>query len=259
MLINNQLQERNEALSSEFQTVRVESTVTFEELGQRQAKFEDLEAELQYFTTLAVQLHRENYRIRSGSQLNEENDFLVKEMFPGNNIQKSVNLRNRNLDQHQEILVSAGLTANPHIEELDIACNNITHFGCKAFSDAIVLNSTLKILWLNRNPIGARGMVFLTKALEVNGQLIFIDLDHVMCDNSGAIALSEALKVIAGLNEIHLDFNRIDDQGGEALAEAMVVNTRVKLWLRGNSLTEGKMRELKARFGSRIRVNNPYK
>ncbi|KAL0226518.1 hypothetical protein P9112_013842 [Eukaryota sp. TZLM1-RC] len=163
-------------------------------------------------------------------------------------------LADTNINDSGALSIAQCLRTNVSLTSLDLTENSITHIGCDAIADALACNSTLRVLSLEDNPIGNQGIEHLAKALKSNKSLEKIGLANTNCGYLGAIALGEALKINTVLAELDLQVNQMEDQAAEIFAQAMTTNSKVKLVLGDNNLSEFKKSELNNRFKDRICV-----
>ncbi|XP_068681939.1 protein NLRC3-like [Montipora foliosa] len=120
---------------------------------------------------------------------------------------------------------SQALAVNTSLTILDLSHNSIGAKGATSFSQALALNTSLTTLNLTDNSIGAEGASLLSQALAVNTSLTTLNLTDNSIGAEGASSLSQALAVNTSLTTLYLSFNSIGDEGATSLSQALAVNT----------------------------------
>ncbi|XP_011269977.1 hypothetical protein CAOG_08406 [Capsaspora owczarzaki ATCC 30864] len=100
---------------------------------------------------------------------------------------------------------------------------------------------------LSGNQIGIAEALAIAEALKVNTTLTMLFLQVNQIGDAGAQAIAEALKENKTLAQLDLHMNQIGDVGAHAIAEALKVNTTlIQLLLDGNSISHSGVTALKA-------------
>ena len=120
---------------------------------------------------------------------------------------------------------SQALAVNTSVTILDLSHNSIGAKGATSFSQALALNTSLTTLDLTDNSIGAEGASSLSQALAVNTSLTTLDLSRNSIGAEGTTSLSQALALNTFLTTLHLSLNSIGDVGATSLSQAVAVNT----------------------------------
>ena len=123
------------------------------------------------------------------------------------------------------LLLAEALKVNSTLTVLKLNDNGIGAQGASGLAEALKVNSTLTVLKLNDNYIGAQGATGLAEALKVNSTLTVLKLNGNDIGAQGATGLAEALKVNSTLTVLELNFIGIGAQGATGLAEALKVNS----------------------------------
>ncbi|XP_068753919.1 nucleotide-binding oligomerization domain-containing protein 2-like [Montipora capricornis] len=132
---------------------------------------------------------------------------------------------------------SQALAVNTSVTILDLSHNSIGAKGVTSFSRALALNTSLTTLDLTNNSIGAEGATSLSQALAVNTSLTTLNLSRNSIGAEGTTSLSQALAVNTSLTTLHLSLNSIGDAGATSLSQALAVNTSLTtLHLSRNSI-----------------------
>ncbi|KAL0241017.1 hypothetical protein GEMRC1_006253 [Eukaryota sp. GEM-RC1] len=159
--------------------------------------------------------------------------FLFKsfvELLKGNTTITKINLAYNSIDGENAIFLSDALKINSTIKILNLEGNSsIGSRGAAALAEAFLVNTTLTEINLVGNLVRAEGALLLSEALKVNSVISKINLRHNFICDEGAIALADLLKVNHSITEINLASNSIGDEGVLALAEALSVNTTVTM------------------------------
>ena len=164
------------------------------------------------------------------------------------------------------VLISNGLKTNTILKRISVARCSISEKGCKAISDALMVNRSLQVLDLHGNPISA-GVVHIAESLKHNHSLLEINLSN--CDisekeceaigealmvnrslqvldlydnpiSAGVEHIAESLKHNHSLLEINLSRCDISEKGAKSLAISLKENNSLlTLILSGNSLSDG--------------------
>ncbi|KAF9201931.1 hypothetical protein BGZ59_002435, partial [Podila verticillata] len=131
--------------------------------------------------------------------------------------------------------------AHPHKLSFELLTGRLGEKEFGILAKTLRANSTLTILNLQSNSIGANGAQALAEALKTNSTLTTLNLDNNLIGDNGAQALAEVLKTNSTLTTLNLDNNRIGDNGAQALAEALKTNSTLttlnlqenKIWYKG--------------------------
>lgn len=120
--------------------------------------------------------------------------------------------------------IGGSLLASNKLENLLLSW---TKYGPKlgrVLNTALMMNKTLKVLYLGRVALGDEGAIALAPALRGNTCLTTLNLRHNGITASGAQHLCAALKLNWHLKELFLNLNVIADEGAMALADLLENN-----------------------------------
>jgi len=113
----------------------------------------------------------------------------------------------------------------------------INDASVSVFTKAMVGNTTLTSLELDRNKLGDLAATALAATLATNHSLKSLDLDFNQIGDAGMCSIAGALKVNGGLHQLEMHGNSVGCFGAEQLSEALQVNTCLRtLSLDGNPL-----------------------
>jgi len=123
---------------------------------------------------------------------------------------------------------------------LKLNSNKIANEGMTHLGPALVLNSTLEILFLNENYVGGYGITVLTDALKQNFTLVNLTLAGNQIKDVGAKSLADLLRTNSTLIDLCLEDNIISDLGMVALCETLEQYNRTlkKLWVNNNIISD---------------------
>ena len=118
------------------------------------------------------------------------------------------------------------LNANNALTELSVWGNQITDSACKNLATGLLQRAPLRVLRLNNNVIGSKGVTHLAPGFH---RLRIIDFAGNKIDDIAADVLVNALKKAVQdgkgvLEELHLSSNLITDKGGCAVASLLGSN-----------------------------------
>ena len=115
------------------------------------------------------------------------------------------------------------LKINTTLEVFNIYGNNrIGDVGAAALADALAVNSSLRVLWVNSCGIGAVGWRAIADALKTNSSLESLVMANNKIGDAGASASTDALATATttSLKELCLCNCDIGDEGALALGRA---------------------------------------
>jgi len=136
--------------------------------------------------------------------------------------QSEVHLEKQNLnDEDMEIVVKEAII-NKQCKKLELGYNKITSVGASIIAKALNGNTTLDILYLNKNYLSDKGIYTLTNTLSLNSsKLSLLGLQDTGITDEGAKYIAEMLKTNTAIDRLLLSWNRISDQGVELLADVL--------------------------------------
>ena len=162
--------------------------------------------------------------------------------------------------------IAESLKCNHSLLMINLGNCDISVKGCKAISDALMVNRSLRLLDIHDNPISA-GVVHIAESLKQNHSLLEINLgrcgiseegckaigDALIVNRSlqvldlhgnpisaGVVHIAESLNCNHSLREINLSDCRISEEGGKAIGDALMVNRSLQvLDLQGNLISAG--------------------
>ena len=144
------------------------------------------------------------------------------------------------------------LKCNHSLLELNFICCGISEKGGKAIGDALMVNRSLQVLDLPRNPIST-AVVHIAESLKCNHSLLEINLTNCDISEEGADVLGSSLKENNSLQTLILRGNNLSDGGGAHLAGGLRHNTCLKrLYILRCGLGDHGVKSL----GSALEVNN---
>jgi Ran GTPase-activating protein (RanGAP) involved in mRNA processing and transport len=150
---------------------------------------------------------------------------------------KTINLRDKTIENVEAIALAEALKVNTTLTELYLSGNKIEPAGAQAIAGALEVNTALTELKIANSNIGDVGAQALAGALEKNKTLTKLDLSGNKIGDDGVEALAKALEKNNTLTELNLIYNEIGDVGAQALAKALEVNTTLtELQLGGNNI-----------------------
>eukprot|EP00475_Leptophrys_vorax_P017116 TRINITY_DN2365_c0_g1_i1.p1 TRINITY_DN2365_c0_g1~~TRINITY_DN2365_c0_g1_i1.p1 ORF type:complete len:663 (-),score=144.23 TRINITY_DN2365_c0_g1_i1:38-2026(-) len=151
--------------------------------------------------------------------------------------------------QHLARLLSSPLC---NLKTLDIASNRFSSEGLHAIFNAIALNNSLCLLFLNDTPLSPLDCERLASSLEKNYCIEGLNLAECSLGNDGAVAISKALQKDCCLKYLILDGNLIGPEGFVAVSTALCDNSHLKfLYMFENDMGDAGARAL----SKMLRVN----
>lgn len=99
-----------------------------------------------------------------------------------------------------------GALAETTIEQLDICNNEIGNYGARLLSKALQMNTSIRVLALDRNQIGPDGFSELAHALRVNYTLISIP--YPTLDIADSLTRLDRSKLLVAVGEIERSLSR---------------------------------------------------
>ena len=124
------------------------------------------------------------------------------------------------------------------LQELNLACNNITTEGAKKIADAIKVTKTLQKLYLHSNNISNDGAAAISDSLKINVSLQELILASNDITTEGAKKIAEAIQVTKTLQKLYLHSNNISDDGAAAISDSLKINVSLQeLILAENNIT----------------------
>ncbi|AQT76222.1 gala protein [Streptomyces sp. fd1-xmd] len=175
--------------------------------------------------------------------------------------------------------LAEALTADGHgLHTLYLGCNRIGPDGLGALAGALTADTTVRALWLKRNPLHGEGARILAALLRRNTALRTLDLVNTGIGADGVRLLLDALLEreqplerlflggnglgpdaaplladlirVAGVRELYVPANHLGDEGAAALAAAAAHSARpVRLGLGGNGIGPAGAHALAASLG----------
>ena len=162
--------------------------------------------------------------------------------------------------------IAESLKCNHSLLMINLGNCDISVKGCKAISDALMVNRSLRLLDIHDNPISA-GVVHIAESLKQNHSLLEINLGRCGISEEGCKAIGDALIVNRSLQvldlrgnpisadvvhiaeslkqnhsllEINLGRCGISEEGCKAIGDALMVNRSLQvLELHGNPISAG--------------------
>ncbi|KAJ1550101.1 hypothetical protein HK096_008736 [Nowakowskiella sp. JEL0078] len=135
-----------------------------------------------------------------------------------------LNLDSNNLGDYGANIIASALPLSS-LKILRLFDNSIGPQGVSSISNAIRNNdSTLQILDLEGNKIGAEGAKALASMLLHNTTLKYLNVSFNHLHNKGAIEMASALNQNSNLIAIYLSDNKIGDEGASFVASALTQN-----------------------------------
>ena len=118
------------------------------------------------------------------------------------------------------------LQQNKSLIQVDISRCKIDSDCACCLAKALYINTTLTVLAMVYNSLGAEGGLAMAKMLKHNTSLTVLDMSWNLVDNRGMLAMAEMLKHNTTLEVLHMlqCENTIGDEGAKALVESLAVN-----------------------------------
>ena len=96
-----------------------------------------------------------------------------------------------------------------------------------SLAQGLVDNTSLKLINLNYNRLGSKGVILLCEAFKSNRTLQSLFLNANGIENDGAYALSDLLlEKSTGLLELHMAWNMFSHNGLAAIFNALAITNR---------------------------------
>jgi hypothetical protein len=150
---------------------------------------------------------------------------------------KILHLASCDLDVQAVETIASSLRSNS-IAALYLGYNLVCPFGAKALSEMLMVNVTLKTLFLHNSCIMDAGAVHLAVALQQNRSLEELHLGRSGIGHDGAGSIAGALISNPKLKQLDLSHNPLDDGGIVALSKAVPRSGLCKLVLNDMRLQE---------------------
>jgi len=155
---------------------------------------------------------------RSMAELLSANDRLVEVLLNNNNIR----------DEGCLLLCNAAKN-HPNLQVLNLRDSNLTKVSARALADVLMINRTLRTLWLSHNPcIGDEGAICLFEALLINEHLRFLNLQTCGLTAVCVPALTRFLKSNKTLTKLLAESNVFDSD--EVIVDALQQNRVITLF-----------------------------
>ena len=137
-------------------------------------------------------------------------------------------LRNNNIaDDGMKVLAQS--LKGPHLKELDLKNNSISHLGMVAFNEILKNSSLLPALKMSMNLIGPLGAATLSEGLEFCRHLKLLELCGNNIGPDGAQAIVKGLKCCIQLCGLDLSDNGINSEGAIFLFDALKNHPNLEL------------------------------
>ena len=131
--------------------------------------------------------------------------------------------------------VLAQCLKGPHLKELDLKNNSISHLGMVKFKEILKNSSLLLALKMSMNLIGPLGAATLSEGLEFCRHLKLLELCGNDLGPNGIQALVKGLSCCIGLCELDLSDNGINAEGAIVLFDALKNLPNLELLRLGNN------------------------
>eukprot|EP00758_Cryptobia_borreli_P004549 Tbor_TRINITY_DN4449_c0_g1::TRINITY_DN4449_c0_g1_i1::g.7969::m.7969 len=153
-----------------------------------------------------------------GNRLGPSGMIELSEGLKRNNSLENVCLGNNMMTDTACKALSDALQKNLTIKVLDISSNGITSKGFSILAPAF---SRLKSLTLSSNPLGKASADIIVQTFLGNEVLKRLDLWNCALEDHGAVRLSGLIATTTSIVEMNLTDNKIQDNGASAIAKAI--------------------------------------
>lgn len=123
------------------------------------------------------------------------------------------------LNDDQVILLSKALMDNTHVNYLQLNRNNIGVKGTRAIANLLLRNETIETVDLSHNVIGNDGAIALSSCLPKFRNLRKLYLQNCKIGDAGVVALSKAAEKSTIIETIDLRYNMARESGSKAAEE----------------------------------------
>ncbi|KAL9965573.1 hypothetical protein ACROYT_G029388 [Oculina patagonica] len=155
----------------------------------------------------------------------ENSDFHLKLARVSGSLLKHKAFRLRSTNGADAVVLAEALKGNSSLTVLNLYNNNIGAQGATGLAAALQKNASLTELDLSLNKIGDHGATGLAEALQENKSLTKLHLYLNGIGGQGATRIAGALQENTSLAELYLSLNNIGDYGATGLARALRENT----------------------------------
>ncbi|KAL9965547.1 hypothetical protein ACROYT_G029361 [Oculina patagonica] len=167
----------------------------------------------------------------------ENSDFHLKLARVSGSLLKHKAFRLRRTNGADAVVLAEALKGNSSLTVLNLYNNNIGAQGATGLAAALQKNASLTELDLSLNKIGDHGATGLAEALQENKSLTKLHLYLNGIGGQGATELTRTLQLNASLTELNLSCNIIGDEGATRIAGALQENTSLaELYLSLNNI-----------------------
>ena len=159
----------------------------------------------------------------------------------------SLDLSRTRLNTQRAKELAEALKENTTLQMLNLKWNGIGAAGAQWIAEALKENKTVQTLNLGSHEIGAEGARAIAAALEENRTLKELNLRWTQIGDAGAGAIADALLKNQSLQTLSLEGNGIGDAGAQWIAAALAKNTTLQMLnLKGNYIDDAGARALAA-------------
>ena len=123
--------------------------------------------------------------------------------------------------------IAESLKCNHSLLLLNLICCRISQEGGKAIGEALMVNRSLQVLDLQRNPISV-GVVHIAESLKHNHSLLEINLGYCSISEKGAESLADGLRHNNCLKRLGISQCGLRDRGMKSIGSALEVNNSLE-------------------------------
>ena len=160
---------------------------------------------------------------------------------------KTLGMEDTGISEEDCVCLGELLTSNPHLECLDVMCNNLSSESVKMITSGVVHSSSLRTLNMSQSQFSVAAVVNLASLLSEQSNCKLVELRLQLCNISseGVAALATALCKNSILHTLDLSFNPIGREGAAAIAQMLPQNRTLRvMYLRDESVGEEGVRQL---------------
>jgi len=165
-------------------------------------------------------------KLKDEMKLDEHDVQALSNELKRNSSLKAFRLSSHNLPAAATAMAEA-LKVNNTLKLLYLDGNRIGDDEIKSFANSMKLNSSLNTLNLRDNNVGIAGAKILAETLLMNTSLEYVDLSCNKIGDSGVKFLAKSLKKNDSIKNLQLSNNGIGTAGAVALADMLKVNMRL--------------------------------
>lgn len=148
----------------------------------------------------------------------------AKLLRSGQQVHIAHTMYNNEVKERFASLLKSELIHSSHLESLLLSWSNLGSIVGKAVGEGILVNNSLRVLYLGKIALGNEGLSTLTEALRVNKSIRTLSLRDNNIQSSGAIELFQSLTCNTTLKEVFLNQNSIGDDAACILGQSLRQN-----------------------------------